>query len=582
MEKAFRSPAWLALFIFLASMAVYINSLKADFVWDDYPFIVENPSIKHLTPVRAFFLSRHTLSTTDSYNPKIYRPLRTLSYAMDNSFWGLNPMGFHLSNIVLHAINSSLAFASFLVIGLGLGASFLGGLFFALHPIHTEAVTFVSGRSDLLATLFILSSFILFVKALSSEGLKRWALYSGCLVAYLFALFSKEAAVTLLLALFLYDLGWSKGWKGEGMKRWLLLYGPLAALSLFYVGLRFSVLGQWGHTSDIKWEYGYFSNVLTMAKIMAYYLRLLLVPTNLSAYYSVIPMVKSLLDFKVLFSLAFLGVCLFLSVKAWRQKGLLPSLLAFASLWYVITLLPASNLIVPLTLPMAERFLYIPSWGFCLLAGVFFQWCSEQRLKTLPISAKTGFSLLFLPVLLFLSLGTIRRNVDWQDEATMWNRLLQRDEDNIGARLNLGVAYTRKGRYPEALSTFDQLSESYPHVYTSYACKAVVFERQGDYASAIQQYRKALDLGPERVHLLFSLGRACLIDGKFVEAEEALRAFLEAEPDSGLGHFFLGLAFEQRGLEALAAEEYERAMALDSNIREASHRLKEVKEALKR
>ncbi|UCH12272.1 MAG: phospholipid carrier-dependent glycosyltransferase, partial [Candidatus Omnitrophota bacterium] len=184
--------------ILLASIIVYINSLFNPFIWDDSALVRDNFLIKDWRHTRKLF-------TTDLYYSKsrsnFYRPLQSLSYMLDYSLWRLKPFGYRLTNIILHSTVAILAYLLFLLVSKQKGVSLIGALFFVIHPIHTEAVVYISGRADSLMGIFLLSSFILFTKHMHQDGPKGQRLYFSSLACFALSLLCKEPALIFPFAL---------------------------------------------------------------------------------------------------------------------------------------------------------------------------------------------------------------------------------------------------------------------------------------------------------------------------------------------------------------------------------------------
>ncbi|MCK5421977.1 MAG: glycosyltransferase family 39 protein, partial [Deltaproteobacteria bacterium] len=193
-----RSKKWtifyLACLILLPSV-IYINSLHNQFVFDDIPLILDNPSIRSLEKI--------PLRIASGIDKIPYRPLRSITYAVDYQFSGLNPLGYHISNIILHILTSLLIYLTISALSGNSRIAFFAALLFAVHPVHTDSVAYISGRRDILSTLFYILGFYLF---LESRKKKKSKLLILSLAAYLLAIASKEMAVTLPAIFFAYDL----------------------------------------------------------------------------------------------------------------------------------------------------------------------------------------------------------------------------------------------------------------------------------------------------------------------------------------------------------------------------------------
>ena len=251
------------LFIILMSFLVYLNALRNGFVWDDMVLIADNEGIKKWgcfleNFVRDFF---DTTNDTIEFKYGYYRPIISLSYMIDYAAWGLKPWGFHLSNIIFHTVSCILVYSIFNSLFNNRTISIITSLLFACHPIHTESVTWISGRTDIIAGMFFLSAFYLYQKAIhslpinekncslnSSEVLKlflkrRKIFYLCSIILFAIAMLCKEMVATLPFLLIAYTHYFAGLKNGRQFKIPLLLSSPYFFVILLYGVIRFIILG---------------------------------------------------------------------------------------------------------------------------------------------------------------------------------------------------------------------------------------------------------------------------------------------------------------------------------------------------
>ena len=351
------------LLITFVSSIIYLNSIQNDFVFDDIILIKDNKSI------RSFESITHNLR-------HMYRPIRDVSYTIDYKFSGLNPLGYHISNILYHTITSILVYLIVRLLNKNISVSLFASLLFAAHPIHTDAVTYISGRRDILSTLFFLLGFYYFLRHRSN---KRIAYIILALLAYLLGVLSKEMAVTLPLIFFAYDFYCHFNTKETSLnirffrdiclnvkKVFLLyryLYIPIVIGSVIFSYYIIFILNV---TKTTEW-YGdsIILNFLTVSRIWVYYLKLLFYPVKLNADYSAdFPVSESLLDTAGIISIAILiGIFYFLLRFLLKQnyphtRQELKKTVSFCGVWFFVTLLPVSQ-IFPHHELLAEHYLYL-------------------------------------------------------------------------------------------------------------------------------------------------------------------------------------------------------------------------------
>jgi uncharacterized membrane protein len=376
------------LLILLLVVLAYLPALSGGFLSDDSRFISQNTAVQELTPVRYFT----DLSTQATFSfGGMYRPIRTFDFALDWAVSGGRPFGFHLKSVLLHAVAALLLLSLFARIfpeekpGFA-GPAFCGALLFALHPVHTEAVAWISSRGDLLSAVFFLGALLLHVKGRPFLALP----------VLLLALLSKESAVVFPAAVLLVDrlrrapIRWG----------WTVIYGVLVGV---YVGLWFllvpAVDGSEVNQMPYYWGGSVFANAVTIVKSLLYYLKLLVLPVDLVTDYH-LP-ARRILDFGGVVSIVCVTGVVGLALAAGRRGR-------FVLFWFLVTIFPVSNVMVRMLIPTAERFLYLPSVGFCLVAGVFL---SKTRLRTVVYAC--FFVLVFL------------RSFAWQSDRQLWEATLR-------------------------------------------------------------------------------------------------------------------------------------------------------------
>lgn len=460
-----------AVILAAAIIITYWPALRAGFIYDDKFFVVENESIRNLSDLPLHFTDPKATTASIPWNP-IWRPLRNVTYAVDYQIWGLNPLGYHLTNLLLHWLNALLV-ASILKVFFPQGWGFLlGGLLFALHPVQAESVIWISGRDDLLVATFVLLCWRLFA-GYRPSGHRHYLWLSWAL--YVPALLSKETAMAMPLSMAAADL-WQVTPDKRIKKRWLI-YLPWIALSVVYFIIRLQLLGRLGHRS--YWGGTFLSNLLTMLWVLFQYLRLLICPLWLRVDY-IIPPVVSLIDLRWL---AGLILVLGISLVVWHYRKLRWPGIAW--LWFLIMLLPVSNLI-PIAAIMAERFLYLPLVGLSLLVG----WLTNRvRPKTMVVTAG-------IILLLFMGLN-LRRGWEWRAPEVFWRTEIKRSPGSAIAHNNLGHYYYRRQQLDSAEVYFSQAIKLNPSLAAAQASLGDVYYHQGQYQKALNRYLEYLRLQPD-------------------------------------------------------------------------------------
>ncbi|MDO8139948.1 MAG: hypothetical protein Q6358_00475, partial [Candidatus Brocadiales bacterium] len=419
----------LPLIIILIPILLYLNTLSNTFVYDDAYVISENYFIKSLGNLPKLF----TWNYLPFSGELSYRPVVTLTYFFDYAIWRLNPLGYHLSNVILHTVNVFLFYLFMKIISRNSSLSILATLLFLSHPLFTETVNAVCYREDILASIFFLLAFIYFGKILvpfRKEGIltqqtnMRFVLfYVISCGSYLLALFSKEMAITLPILLILFDLLYPRQSESKSsssiltlanVMRWILFYSGYILITGFYLFIRFVAFKNIFKTIDV-----YPTNIFTMTKVVASYLKLLFIPVNLNADYY-IPDIRGM-SLSFILSSLFIISALVIIARLYKVNRLL----FFFCLWFFISLLPVLG-IVPIGNIMAERYLYLPIAGFCGIAGA---------IATNSVFRKKSVIIIGI-ILLSLQIGVIWRNGVWQNGTTLWFSTYQREPDSARACSN--------------------------------------------------------------------------------------------------------------------------------------------------
>jgi len=530
--------------IMLVSFAVYSNTLGMEFTYDDIGIIVEN-RVLHSMDIKRIITAPYW-----SVAPKTaYRPAVMLSYALNYYFGRLNPWGYHLLNVLLHALNSALLFV-LLRKFLNERTAFFSALLFAAHPIHTEAVANVVGRAELLGALFSLISFYAYVS-------KNPKLYALSLLSFLLALLSKETAIALIFIIPLYELLFA----GKIEKRF---FGYLLPF-LFFILLRLAVLDASpfympgiSPLDNPLASTSLYSRMLTVVRILAMYLKLMFFPLGMSADYSYnqIPVSTSLFELDVIFSAA----AIFLSAIAFRKSA---KEIKFGIIFFFAAVLPASNLVLIRTIA-AERLLYFPSIGFFIAAAAFID----------RINAKDASKLVLILLLLTpYSVLTAERNKVWQDNEALWSATVKTSPNSARAHAALGAEYLRKKMNSKGFEEMNTALSIYPDIEFARLDLGIVYLELKEYEKAKKEFEEALKINPNSRTAKERLAHLHLLLGSPLEAIKEAARVVKEYPDSYLGHYILGLAYSDLRLYEEAEEEFRKALELNPYSDDAKRNL---------
>ena len=555
--------------ILLLGCLSFLNAFPNGFVWDDVEFILK------YKPLHALWPPTYVLGAMGSGFPWLgVRPFTALSFALDSTLWRGNPFGFHLTSLLLHLL------CSLLVVFLALRTfqnyviALASGALFAVHPGHGEAVVAFLGRSDLLATAFVLLAALAYLG--SWQGKRKPLLYGLSLGSFLLGCLAKETALCFLgIVLFLDGLRQ----KAEGCtwRSSVIRVTPFVLVTLFYGIYRHSILA--GEPTRFTWWSGNPAlGVKALFGAFAEYLRLFLFPLRLSPWYEVSTPGPGL-DGKAF--LGFLSLCfilwaLLLFWKGDARKALslgwfLSGILLLLGGW----LLPLSGLKGLGGLPgpvVAERWLYLPSVGGCLLAGLGFNYLwarAEARGKAFILVG--GCALLSL-----LLWRQISWNPTWRSEESLARALVAQASRTALGYYNLANVLAKKGDLDGAEGFYRQAIRLKPDYAKANNNIGVVFARMGRREEAEQEYREALRLNPDYAEPHNNLGNLLATQGAWERAEEEYREALRLDPEYPEAHYNLGTVYEDSKNFQRAEEEYQEAIRLRPEYVQAHNNLGNV------
>ena len=581
--------------ICLSVYAAYLNTLPNPFIFDDRHTITENKYVKHLETIPKLFTDKVTsLPITKG----MWRPLLMLSFAFNYFISGLSPHSYHLINILLHFLNAVLLylllekFLKELSLCRRLGLT----LIFCLHPINTEAVTYISSRSVTMCAFFILSGFYCYVRWRHD---RRTRFFLLSLASYILALMTKEIALILPMLIITYEFIYNKNfWKER--REIFLGFLPFLLITfgyIFMIKLIFNeVFGLFAKAKSALATRSYSSNILTQGAVSFFYLYLFFYPFNLCVDHN-FPIISSLKNPLGTIPLALI-IILILTALSLRKR--LP-LIALSIFWYLICLLP--QFYGRLNIVAAEHHPYLAYFAVYFILAYLL----------LKLKIKKEFSrLLFIFVLGLFFILTIIRNLEWGSEYTLWKAELKNNPDSEIAKGSLGLYLINRGfdeegeRYLRQAINSKKGIASQPSILNlaSYYAKTlnqpqkalellnqhkdqisrldlrhlntlgIIYAKIGQKKEAKKTWEEALRIYPEHPEIKSNLGWWHLENSKDIPM--AKKYFLDAlydNPDSAGGRMGLGMAYEKENLFNKALEEYAKIIKLDPYDLKAYYRM---------
>lgn len=476
------------------TLVAYLSSLGNPFIWDDEQFITKN------VYVQSFDVEKILTTNIDAgagVKSNYYRPLTQLTFAIDNKIWGGNPFGFHLANLTLHILAGVLLFLFLDSFSIGTLFAFWVSMFFLVHPIQTEAVTYINSRGDSLYTALLFLSLYLFIHAIRKKKTKFFIL---SIISFFASILSKETAVTAILlfpGLLLIELlgtyfiskkscHFLKNYSKTIYSVLVLTFG-----TIIYISLRLTVLNFANTLNFYNEQNIYTQNLLirlyTFAKVLFIYIRLLVFPYPLHMERSV-ELITSFMSIYVLGAIILTALLLFVCVYEIKKRHTPFIFLGF--LISTATLLPVSG-IIPVNGMLYEHWLYVPMIGFFIiifrLAQIF--------VIAIPRTFLTAFFSIIISIYTIL---TIRQNNIWSNPITFYTYTLKFGSSSR-VENNLGISLSEIGDYKNAIKYYQKslLVSKYPQTYNNLG---YAYEQLGNFSEAEKKYLEALKISPDFIY----------------------------------------------------------------------------------
>jgi Tfp pilus assembly protein PilF len=551
-------PVWqgalIVWFVFLA----YLPALLGQFVWDDSRYVVNNLLLHSLKGLSQIWFAPGT-------TPQYY-PLSFTSFWVDYHLWKLNPLGYHLTNILFHAINAILLWT--ILRQLSVRGAWLAAAVFAVHPVNVESVAWITERKNVLAGFFYLSSALACLQfwlpnlaaadsrtqsgpQTTAAGLGNWKFYWLALLLYLCALLAKTAAIALPVAVLLV-VWWKRGKVG-----WWELF-PLAPF--LAVGMAMGLFTVWVEKHLVQaagraWAFSFLERCLIAGRAVWFYLGKLVWPHPLMFVYPrwEIHAAQPLAYLPVLALIAVLFI-LWLNRKGWAR----PMLVALA--YFLALLFPVLgffNVYFFRYSFVADHFQYLAGIGPLTLAAVgisrLFGLFKKQE------TALCGALVVVLGALTWQQCGT------FADMETLWRKTLAKNPDCLIAHNNLGVLLRNQGRIEESMEHCLKAIQIDPNSSEALENLGAALADKGRFDEAIENFRKAIQINPNYAPALDNLGIVLTTKGRFDEAIENFRKAIQINPNYAPALDNLGIALAARGRFDEAIENFRKAIQINPN-----------------
>jgi len=510
---------------------VYANTLKNSFVFDDIAAILESPSIFH--PLRFWTEPSQLLNSLCYFSVEF------------------NPFLYHLLSIILHSLNSILVFF-FLRIFFPAGASFLAACLFAAHPVHTEAVSWVSGKPYLILALFILIVLLIYNKATNrttSASKVNHPLYILSLVIFSYFMIRNYGfyfTFPIMLAMLDIVLGrWRENWK-----LWIPFFCVMILRLLF---AKSAILGRISTVANITGaEITQTTNpIINLTVVFFSHLWLLLWPAKLTVYHEPIEFSPLMLDSGII-TLILLGLIMPFIFKKHKELflGLVFFILFFTP---VYSFVPVSSLV-------AERYIYFPSISLSIFAAFLYERYTKNHIRRHRIIALS----IFLFLMSAYSIRSIVRNRDWKDQERFWKATIKVSYKSPGALNGIGLVYQKEGKTEKAIESFRTAIQIQPKYANAYNNLGNLLGEMGNKEEAIELFKKAIEVNPKYLEAYNNLGNIYSEMGKKDEAIALYKKVIELNPEDLDAYYNLGNTYNDMGKIAEAILYFKKAIEINS------------------
>ncbi len=549
------SHAWLLGFLLVAvTIIAYQPAWHAGFIWDDDRYVTANPLLTAPDGLRRIWFS------FDS--PSQYFPLTYSTFYLERGLWGLNPAGYHLLNLLLHAANALLVWR--VLTRLRVPGAWLAAAIFALHPVQVESVAWITERKNVLMGFFFLLTLWAWIKFIDDHSKRPWRFYVAALVFYALALSAKTTACTLPAALLLIL------WLKRMSINWRRL-GQVAPFVAMGIGMGLVTVWWERHHQGIQgklFEIGPVERVLIASRALWFYAGKLLWPANLTFSYPRWTISAS--DPRAygwVLATAALGAVI------WRARRWAGRSVEVAAVYFVVTLSPVLGFIMLYTFVysfVADHYQYLACIGPIALAAAGMQIGLGRIATGKPILQPV----LCAALLMALGAVTWKQCGMYANAETLWLNTIRLNPDCWMAHNNLGFdLLTSEGQVDEAIAHFQKALEIKPNCAEACYYLGLSFRKQGRLDEAIAQYQKAVQISPDLLEAHNNLGNALMQKGRVDEAIAHYQKALEIEPDLAEAHMNLGNIFFQQGRMDEAIAHYQKLLKIKPDFAEAHFNL---------
>ncbi|MEX2053148.1 MAG: tetratricopeptide repeat protein [Candidatus Paceibacterota bacterium] len=556
-----KKAGWI-LALIIISFFIYSFNLNNQLFWDDDDWIIGNNFVHDLSHVKEIFST--DILAGFGLNSNYYRPLLLLSFTFNYVVHGIEPLGYHLVSNGFHILNGILIF--FLLLGVFKKRlpAFLAALIFLIHPLQTEAVTYISGRGDPMSVFFMLLSLWIFTKAqsLSRKTSKFWLLTSGSIISFILAILSRETAVLFPLLFMIFYISFlTKAGFWKSIWQSFVKAIPYFVISGIYGILRLTVfnfqntLNFYSQANEYTEHLSY--RLFTFGHALMDYFRLIFAPLGLHMERD-LAIKTSLFQWPVWLAVLILAGIIYVVIKKFKTNRIW----FFAWAWFFVALGPVSG-IIPINAIIYEHWLYLPLIGFLALAGFY--------LDKLLSFAKNGWRM-FLWVLLigyltFFGVASIKRNIAWGNPTSFYEDILRYNPESVRIINNLANLYSERGEFKKAEEAYMRalsINEGAGFAQPYYNLGNLYRDR-GDISGAVEQYKKAIEVDPGFIFAYQNLAVVYVNQNELANAALTLEDLKKIKPNDPVIYYNLAVIYLAQQEKDLSLENIQSGIKLSGS-----------------
>ena len=625
--KAFNCKVIPAIVLILLGAIVYSNTFNVPFILDDETQIVRNPVIKDpkfiLDPLKLKHDHHDFPNSQDYQGISRNRIIGYITFAVNYNINDLDVAGYHFVNLVIHVINSLLIYylliitfkTTYFMDATGEDhlntcilynvISFFAAALFIVHPVQTQAVTYIVQRFTSLATTFYVLSFVLYAKfRLSGSTPKAVIYYLLSIMSAALAMMTKEISFTLPVLIALYEFILCNG----DFKKRLLYVAPFSLtmliipINLIQTGyLSGNFINSVSMAAQETTEISRFDYLITQFRVVITYIRLLFIPVwqNIDYDYTIF---RSLIDVQVftslLFHLLIICIAIYLVIRGRNKQNGYALLISFGVFWFYIANSVESS-IIPIRDVIFEHRIYLPSIGFFI--AIVTAVVSIRHTNIISHTYINKLMLFFTSIIVIFAVMTYSRNTLWQDEVGLWKDVVSKSPSKSRPYNMLGMSYYKKGLYEDAIRSYKKAIEIKPDYYDAHNNLGIAFIKtgrfeegtreiqtayakghydagryyieKGQYENAIREFKLAIKGMPYYAEAHNDLGIVYGETGRFEEAKSEFKAVTMLDPDNPEGYNNLGKSYAELAQYDDAIKEFENAIKLNPKYAEAHYNL---------